>query len=74
MRCELCASEAKYRYEDQNLCGDCLFDALVDDCKIISSTVTTWYLGGEYIGDDCNGLMMEYDEIAEYFDIQEVNK
>ena len=30
------------------------------------------YQYGEYIGDTCNGLDMEYDEIADYFDIEEV--
>ena len=44
MRCELCGNEAEYRYEEQNMCGDCLFDALVDDHKITSCTETTWYL------------------------------
>ena len=72
MRCELCINEAEYRYEEQNMCGDCLFDALVNDGKITSCTETTWYLDGEYIGDTCGGLNMEYEEIADYFSIEEV--
>lgn len=71
MRCELCAGEARYKYDDSNICGDCLFDALVDDGKISSSTETTWYMDGEYIGDTCSGLEMEIEEIADYFDVEE---
>ena len=71
MRCELCINEAEYRYEEKNMCGDCLFDALVDDNKISSNTETTWYMDGEYIGDTCSGLEMEISEIADYFEIEE---
>lgn len=72
MRCELCGNESKYRYADQNLCEECLFEVLVDDNKISSSTETTYYLDGEYIGDTCGGLNVEYEEIADYFSIEEV--
>ena len=71
MRCELCINEAEYRYEEKNMCGDCLFDALVDDNKISSNTETIWYMDGEYIGDTCSGLEMEISEIADYFEIEE---
>lgn len=72
MECNYCMNEAKYQYGEKNLCGDCLFDVLVEAGKITACTETNWYLDGEYIGDTCNGLDMEYDEIADYFDIEEV--
>lgn len=74
MKCDYCLFEAEYRYEEQNMCGECLFEALVDNGEITASTETTYYIDGEYIGDTCSGLGMGIDEIIDYFevDIEEV--
>ena len=55
MKCNRCGSDYsenyyKDKYSDEIICEDCLLESDM----ITTDTVTSYYLDGEYIGDDNN--------------------
>ena len=66
MRCEICGKGYADNYYKDNLseeiiCEDCLLE--VDG--ITTSTITHYFLDGEYIGDDSESIQDVVDNICE---------
>lgn len=75
MKCEICGSKYAdnyYRNKDTGeiICEDCLLE--VDG--ITTSTITHYFLDGEYIGDDSDSIQDVVDTICEYFDYTKIEE
>ena len=75
MECEICGSKYADNYyrnkdTDEIICEDCLLE--VDG--ITTSTITHYFLDGEYIGDDSDSIQDVVDTICEYFDYTKIEE
>ncbi len=75
MKCEICGSKYADNYyrnkdTDEIICEDCLLE--VDG--ITTSTITHYFLDGEYIGDDSDSIQDVVDTICEYFDYTKIEE
>ena len=75
MKCEICGSKYADNYyrnkdTDEIICKDCLLE--VDG--ITTSTITHYFLDGEYIGDDSDSIQDVVDTICEYFDYTKIEE
>lgn len=75
MRCAICGKEYADNYYKDNLseeiiCEDCLLE--VDG--ITTSTITHYFLDGEYIGDDSESIQDVVDNICEYCNYSKVEE
>lgn len=73
--CSKCGSDyADNYYKDkvteEILCEDCLLE--ID--KVTSSTITNYYIDGEYIGNDECDIEEILKTICDYFDYEEVKE
>lgn len=73
LKCSKCGrdySDNFYKDEtgEEILCEDCLLN--LD--KVTTSTITNYFIDGEYIGDDSESIQPVIDEICEYFDYKVV--
>lgn len=70
--CEKCDYElAEYEYKGQGFCSNCLLEELQEEKEIDVYCVETYYLNGEYIGDD-NDLGDVIEKLQCSIDIKDV--
>lgn len=69
-RCESDYSDNYYRkeYGDEIICEECLLE--LDG--ITTSTITNYFIDGEFIGDDEQDIQNVIDEICAYFSYKEI--
>ena len=73
MRCDRCESDYaehyyKDEYSDEIICEDCLLE--LDG--ITTSTITNYFIDGEYIGSDEESIQEVINNICDYFSFEEV--
>ena len=73
MKCDRCESEFaehyyKDKYSDEIICEDCLLE--LDG--ITTSTITNYFIDGEYIGSDGESTQDVVDNICDYFGYKEL--
>ena len=73
MKCDRCKSDYaehyyKDKYSDEIICEDCLLE--LDG--ITTSTITNYFIDGEYIGSDKESIQEVVDNICDCFSFKEV--
>ncbi len=70
--CVLCQDKARYKYDDNCYCGECLIDVLTDEDEITSSPTINYYVNGEYIGDS-DSIEEVMDGIVSNLSVEEID-
>lgn len=75
MKCKICGSDYsenyyKNQYDNEIICEDCLLE--VDG--ITTSTITNYFLDGEFIGDDSENIQEVVDNICEYCSYEKIEE
>lgn len=75
MKCDRCGSDYadnyyKDKYTDETICEDCLLE--VDG--ITTSSITYYYLDGEYMGNDAESIQDVIDCICDNTSYEEIKK
>lgn len=73
MKCDRCNSDYaehyyKDKYSDEIICEDCLLE--LD--RITTSTITNYFIDGDYVGNDEESLQAVVDNICDYFSYEEL--
>lgn len=73
MKCDRCNSDYaehyyKDKYSDEIICEDCLLQ--LDG--ITTSTITNYFIDGDYVGNDEESLQDVVDNICDYFSYEEL--
>lgn len=74
-KCEICGSEyADYYYKNKDtgeiICEDCLLES----DGVTTSTITNYFLDGEFIGDDSQSIQEVVDRLCDVFDYEQIEE
>ena len=73
MKCDRCESDFAEHYYKDNYSDDFIFeDCLLELDGITTSTITNYFIDGEYIGSDEESIKEVVDNICDYFSFEEV--
>lgn len=71
MKCDRCENEFAENYYKDKITGEIICeDCLLNLDEVTTSTITNYFIDGEYIGSDGESIQDVVDNICDYFDYE----
>ncbi len=75
MKCKICGEEYSENYYKEEMSGEIICEeCLLELDGITTNTVTSYFIEGDFIGDDSESIQEVVENICEYFSYEKIEE